>query len=73
VISGTKNSIKNIEKEFSNVKKNVKFTEELFDRKILELHNRIDRMNSENDNLEDQMRQHENRNRSTANSTFSKS
>ena len=62
-IIGNKNSIKNLEKEINDIKEGLKFTEDVFDDKISDLHARIDATNKEKDELEEQLSVQEDRNR----------
>ena len=61
-IIGNKNSIKNLEKEVNDIKDGLKFTEDIFDEKVSELHTRIDMLEEERDNLEQKLSVQEDRN-----------
>lgn len=58
-----KNDIKNLQKEIKDIEEGLHFQEEVFDKKIDELHDRTDDVNSECDEIWDKMRQLEDRNR----------
>ena len=62
-ITSNKNDIKNIQKELNDVKRSIEFNEDLFDKKIAEVHGRIDSILDEKEELEEKMSDLEDRKR----------
>ena len=58
-----KNDIKNLEKEVNDVKASLAFNEDVFESKIGKLHERIDQIIQEKEEIEDKIRDQEDRGR----------